>query len=310
MAEDLYIQISRYSQPMVVLFGTFGALFNQILFQRKKFLRTASCSLYLHALSFNDLLVLYFLVLPQWSHDQFHTDLTNKYSWLCKIHTYTTYCLYAISPYCIVLVCIDRFCRTSKHTRIRNFATRSHARRILFSAVVLICLIYIHILFSYRLMNSICVPVNFSYYHFLGHFLFLFYCLLPPILMSIFSTWTFLLIRRRRRKHQRKYNLRIIRPRKRHYHRDYQLIKMLVLYVTTNIICTLPFAILLLLHVYHYQSNSSIIIYIKYSVLLCNVNYSTSFYIYTLQTPIYRRELLVLFQSTVSYLRSMKASSD
>ena len=308
MEENLYIQISRYSQPIVILLGTFGALINQFLFQRKKFLRTASCSFYLQVLSFNDLLVLYFLALPQWFHDQFQIDLTSKYTWICKTRTYTTYCLYAISPYCIVLICIDRFCRTSKQSRIRSFATRSNARRILFSVVLFICLIYIHIVFSYRLINSTCMPVNFSYYQVLGHFLFVFYCLLPPILMFIFSVWTLIFLRHRRRRQQRKYNLRIILPRKRHYHRDYQLIKILFLYIITNIICTLPFAILILLHVYHYRSSSSFLIYIKYSVLLCNVNYSTSFYVYTLHTPIYRREFFLLIQSLIRHFFSRKVS--
>ena len=65
MNENIYIQLSRYTQPVLIIFGTIGALLNQLLFHRRKLLRTASCSFYLRALSINDLLVLYVIVLTQ-----------------------------------------------------------------------------------------------------------------------------------------------------------------------------------------------------------------------------------------------------
>ena len=295
--ENLYIQISRYSQPLIIFFGTIGALINQILFRRREFLRKTSCSFYFRVSSFNDLLVLYIIVLTQWAHDQFNFDFKNRSHSLCKLHTYAMYCLYAISPYCTVLVCIDRFCRTSKSIRIRRLSTQRNAHRITFFVVSFIGLIYIHILFYFRLINSICNPINHSYYHFLGSFLMIFFCFLPPSLMFIFSCSTLILLRRRREKQLKQYNLRILPARHRRYHRHYQLIKILCLYIITNIICTLPFACLILIHVYYHQSNSRIRSYIKYSVLLCNVNYSTSFYLYTLHTPIYRRELFAWIRS-------------
>ena len=145
MNENIYIQLSRYTQPILILFGTIGALFNQILFHRRKLLRKASCSFYFRALSINDLLVLYIIVLTQWLNDQFHFDLTIKYIWYCKIRTYATYCLYAISPYFIVLVCIDRLCRTSKNSQIRHIATPPIAHQIISITII----INIYYLFSY-----------------------------------------------------------------------------------------------------------------------------------------------------------------
>ncbi|CAF1324613.1 unnamed protein product [Rotaria sordida] len=297
MNENIYTQLSRYTQPILILFGTVGALLNQILFNRRKLLKKASCTLYLRALSFNDLLVLYIIVLTQWLNDQFHFDPTVKYLWYCKIRTYATYCLYAISPYCIVLVCIDRLCRTSKYSSLRNIATPRIARKIIIITIILIFLIYFHIPLQYSIIHSICHPLKFSYYHFLGYFLLIFYCLLPPILMSLFSSWTIILLHRHRQNQIKKYQLRIISSYKHHYSRDYQLLKILFLYVTTNIICTLPFSILMLLDVHQYHSGSQLIIFIKCSVLLCNLNHCTSFYIYTLGTPLYRRELIHFIQS-------------
>ena len=142
------------------------------------------------------------------------------------------------------------------------------------------------------------LPVNAS--HWVGYiivFSVIFYCLCSPIFMSVFSSWTLIHLRHHRRQQEKKSHLRILFPRKHRYHQDYQLIKILVPYVLTNIICTLPFASIFLLHVSYHHSNPQLLLWIKTSILLCNCNHATSFYIYTLGTPIYRREVLRLLAS-------------
>jgi hypothetical protein len=297
MNEDFYIQLSFYSQPILIFFGTIGALFNQIIFRRRKFFRKASCSFYFRALSINDLFVLYFIVLTQWFNDQFHFDLRIKYIWYCKIRTYAMYCLYAISPYFLVLACFDRLCRTSKNIHLRKIATPAMARHLIPILVLFIMIIYGHILFQFNIIHSICRPLNMLYFQFLGYFLLIFYCLLPPILMSTFCCWTFFLLSRRRRKQQIRYRLRISSSYKYRRYRDYQLIKILFLYVTTNIMCTFPFAIAFLFNIYKFNANPQLSIWVKYAILLANFNYCSSFYVYTLGTPLYRRELLYLIKT-------------
>ncbi|CAF1047586.1 unnamed protein product [Rotaria sordida] len=297
MNEDIYIQWSFYIQPIIILFGTVGSLLNQILFHRRKSLRTASCSLYFRSLSINDLLVLYIIVLSQWLNDQFHFDLTIKYLWYCKIQTYTMYCSYAISPYFLVLGCFDRLCRTSRHIQLRHIATVNMARQIRQIIIILIFVIHGHILFQFNIIHSMCTPINIFYFQFFAYFLLMFHSLLPPILMSIFCGCTLLLLYRRRQKQQHRYGLNIHSSHKRLRYRDYQLIKVLFLYVTTNILCTLPFAIVFLQYVYKYNSSPQLAIFVKFTVLLGNLNYCSSFYIYTLGTPLYRRELLHLIKT-------------
>ena len=297
MNEDFYIQLSFYTQPIIIFFGTIGALFNQILFRRKKLFRKASCSFYFRALSINDLFVLYFIVLTQWFNDQFKFNPTIKYIWYCKIRTYSMYCLYAISPYFLVLACFDRLCRSSKNSQLRRIATPAIARHIIPLIILLIMIIYCHILFEFNIINSICIPLNISYLQFLAYFLLIFYCLLPPILMSIFCSWTYFLLYHRRQKQQIRYNFKIYSSHKHRHYRYYQLIKILFLYVTTNIICTLPFAITFLLNVYKFNSNPQLSILVKCTILLANFNYCSSFYVYTLGTPLYRQELLYLINT-------------
>jgi len=51
-----------------------GVIPNQILFFYRKPLKISSCSLYFRALSANDLLVIYTVVLPLWLASQFNID--------------------------------------------------------------------------------------------------------------------------------------------------------------------------------------------------------------------------------------------
>ena len=297
MNEDLYIQISFYTQPIIILFGTIGALLNQILFRRRKLFRNVSCSIYFRTLSINDLLVLYLIVFTQWCHDQYHFDLTIKYIWYCKIRTYAMYCLYAISPYLLTLACFDRLCRVSRNIHLKRITTPTIARRLIKGIIILIMIVYSHILFQYDIIHSTCLPLSRSYFQFLGYFLLIFYCLLPPILMSVLCTCTCILLYKQRRRQQMRYKLRIHSSHRHSHYRDYQLIQILLLYVTTNIICIFPFAIVFLLNVYKSNSNPQLTILLKLTVLLTNVNYCSSFYVYTLGTPLYRRELMYFTQA-------------
>lgn len=297
MNYDIYIQISFYITPILIFFGTIGAVLNQILFRRRKLFRKSSCSLYFRALSINDLCILYCIVLTQWFDDQFHFNPTSKYVWYCKIRTYATYCCYAISPYFLVLACFDRLCRTSKNIRLRHIAAPVIARRVIPIVVILIMIIYSHLLFQFNINYSLCIPLNMSYYQFLGFFVLIFYCLLPPILMATFCICTYILLYRRRKSQQNRCKLKIYSLQNNRRYRNYQLIKILFLYVITNIICTFPFAIAFLFHVYRFRNGQQISVLVKYTVLLVNLNYCSSFYVYTLGTPLYQRELLCLLKN-------------
>ena len=292
MNEATYTEVSRYSQPTIILLGTIGAIFNQILFRRHKFLRSVSCSLYFRISSINDLLVLFMIVLPQWLNDQYHFDPARHFVWFCKVRTYAMYCLYTISPYCIALGCFDRLCRTSRNIHLRQLATLSNARQMVFVLICVIFLLYSHILYEFTVVRSTCLPLNKFYVEFLGYFLLMFYCLLPSILMSVCCCHTLSSLNSQRRKRQLRCRWSSSSSHVARRRRDYSLIKLSILYVATNIICTLPFTIVFLLNVYQRHSDTQKFMPIKFSVLLLNVNYCTSFYVYTLGTPLYRHELV------------------
>ncbi|CAF3751805.1 unnamed protein product [Rotaria sordida] len=301
MADSVYYQISRYTQPPMIILGTLGVIINQILFFSRKSLRATSCSLYFRALSCNDLLVLYIYVLLQWLVDQYGFDPTKTSDWYCKIKTYIQTGLYTLSPYLVVLACFDRLCTSSTNVRLRRIATIRIAQYLIPCMAIFVFVAYLHIPIWYVLVSqptfSICTIVDTLYVRVYAIFLVIFLGFMPPFLMIVLCVITLIFLRRRRRR-----IMPINQARLRQ--RDNQLLKMLFLYVASHLICTIPFSIVLIIAVYQLPTPSSKITSLfRLFVLLFNVNFSTSFYVYTLGTPLYRRELYSLIKDIYNRLR-------
>ncbi|CAF4454502.1 unnamed protein product, partial [Adineta steineri] len=128
-------------------FGTIGALLNQALFYYRKPLRTASCTYYFRALSTNDLCVIWFVIFIQWLDSAFNISPTEDYDWFCKLFTYLNYTFYTISPYYIVLACLDRLCTSSTNVHLRRIATVRVAPFLITGTAIIIFLAYVHVLF-------------------------------------------------------------------------------------------------------------------------------------------------------------------
>jgi magnesium-transporting ATPase (P-type) len=95
-------------------------------------------------------------------------------------------------------------------------------------------------------------------------------------------------------------------------HRDNQLLKMLFIYVTSSIICTAPFTIVYFIAInFQGDLSSKASSMINMFIMLANINYATSFYIYTLGTPFYRDELYKLCKSVRGrFYRNQNAAID
>jgi len=294
MSDSIYIQFTRYSQPPLIIFGTIGAIFNQILFFYRKPLRISSCSLYFRVLAANDLLVLYTVVLPLWLVNQFGIDPTQEYNWYCKMKTYFSDSLYTLSPYLVVLTCFDRLCTSSTNSRLRKMATIRIASCLIPSMVIFIFATYFHIPVWYKLASylstSTCYSPNPIYSKFVSLFILFFLCIIPPVLMVILCSITLILLRQQRR---RVMPVNQVRLRQ----RDNQLLKMLFIYVALNVICNVPFSVTYVMLMFEQPNYVQIhILLFRLFGLLLNVNFSTSFYAYTLSTPFYRHELYNLIQ--------------
>ena len=303
MSDSIYLNLSRYTQPALIVFGTLGAVFNQILFYKRKPLRTTSCSLYFRALSLNDLLVLYIYVLFQWLADQYGFDPSRQHNWYCKVKSFLNSGLFTLSPYLVVLACFDRLCTSSTNAGLRRIASIRVASYVIPAAVVFVFFAYFHNLVWYQLVvtpyYSICTVVDPTYNKVIPAFLIIFLALLPPILMIIFCGGTFILLRQQRR---RVMPVNQVRARQ----RDNQLLKMLSIYVVSHLICTIPFSVTFVILVYQLGALSpTIVLLFRCFILLFNLNFATSFYVYTLGTPLYRRELYSLIVQMQIVVRKM-----
>jgi hypothetical protein len=293
--ESVYIQLNRYIIPTIIIFGTIGALTNQVLFYFRKPLRTTSCALYFRALSANDLITLWFVMFPQWFKVQFQIDPTLQYVWYCKLNLYLSYTFYTLSPYFIVLACFDRLCTCSTNARLRKIATIPIASIFISSMIILIFIIYSYIPIWCQLNSTsstpVCAIIDPIYSKLLAVSLLLLYCLIPPVLMIIFCSSTFILLRQQRHRIMPVNQTRL-------RHRDNQLLKMLVIYVTSNIISILPFTITYFLQIFSYNNLSPLTnSLVQLFTILLDLTYATSFYVYTLGTPFYRDELYNLLRS-------------
>ena len=305
MSEAIYFQFTRYSQPVLIILGTIGAILNQILFFYRKPLRKSSCSLYFRAISANDLLVLYTVVLPMWLANQFRIDPSQNYNWFCKIKIYLSDSLYTLSPYLVVLACFDRLCTSSTNVHLRKLATVRSASYLIPSMIILIFVGYFHVLIWYQLVPnssvSACTAPNLIYSKFVAFFILFFLSIIPPILMVILCSITIILLRQQRRRIMPVNQTRLRQ-------RDNQLLKMLVIYVALNVICNVPFAVtyvMLMLQQPRYVSQH--VVLFRLFALLLNINFATSFYAYTLGTPFYREELYNLLGDVKNKFRQIHA---
>ena len=289
MSDSVYFQFTRYSQPLLIVLGTFGSVLNLILFYYRRPLRMSSCSLYFRALSFNDLLVLYAVVFPLWLENQFGVDPTRRYNWYCKMKTYFTDSLYTLSPYFLVLGCFDRLCTSSTNARLRRIATVPIAACLIPCMGLFIFAAYTHVLAGYRLASYssvlYCYSPDPAYSRFISLFILVFLCILPPVLMIILCTITLVFLRQQRRRVMPANQMRLRQ-------RDGQLLKMLFVYVVLNVTCTVPFAVTYVMLMFQQPryAPAHVVLFRLFGLLL-NVNFATSFYAYTLGTPYYRQEL-------------------
>ncbi|CAF0785452.1 unnamed protein product [Adineta ricciae] len=299
--DDIGDQVQRYGQPMIIILGTIGAILNQILFCCRKQLRSTSCALYFRAMSLNDLLVMWFVIFTEWLGDQFNIAPVNEYNWYCKLSNYLTYVFYSVSPYILVLVCFDRLCTSSIDVRLRRISTKRVASFIILALVIVICLSYSHTLIWFQLYNldsdSVCLALNPVYSYFLAAFLLCVFCFIPPILMVVLCSITFLSLRQ-----QRNRIMPVNQARSRQ--RDNQLLKMLLIYVTWDIICIVPFSVTYFVYIQNGDRTSAIMnTLMEIFGTVIHLIYASSFYVYTLGTPFYRDELFSLLKTVWRRLR-------
>ena len=290
MLADISVQIARVILTVFIVSGTLGNILNLCIFTRPNLYRSP-CTLYLIAASIDNLLVTYTTMLTRLLADGYSIDPTANSMAFCKIRYYVGYVLFALSPYFFVLACFDRYCSSSPSVALRSWSDRRMSKRLIVAAIIAACAVYLHMAVFFEVQaisvtSTYCYSRQGVYSTFYSIFYLIAYCLLPPFFMGLFTILTLSNIRRQSRQIMPGTAMRGV-----HRRLDRQLMLMLFYHVSIQLFCVVPFAILSLIAIF--TSTTTVL---NFSNQLARIplffSYSASFYVSTLSSPVYRRELM------------------
>ncbi len=290
MLLDISLQATRVVLTAFIILGTIGNILNLLIFTRPIRSRS-SCIFYLIAASIDNILVIYTSLLFRLLSSGYSYNLTIS-DFFCKLRFYLSYVFLAVSPYFFILACFDRYCSSSISVRRRSWCNREIAKRFTIGAIILAFILYVHMAIFYKKNTSgtsiSCSATPGVYTVFYRIFYLVIYCLLPSFFMGVLCILTLINIREQARRIRPTLvsggnNLRRI---------DRQMMRMLFSQVLTQLLCILPHAVINIVALF-INTNSTIYNFFSQIFFLpLYVSYTTSFYVFTLSSRIYRKELI------------------
>lgn len=292
--------INRLSPIISIAFGTFGNLFNIIIFTRRS-LRTNPCSIYFLAGSVANCFVMYVALLTRYLASSWSIDPSATNMIWCKIRYFLIYPPLSLVLWFIVLASIDRFLTSAHNIRRRQLSTVPKARKIILLTTVLMFSINIHVLVFARaeLIGGIatCTILPNEYLVFFNIFVPIVSCILPLIVMGIFGILTIRNVRRiRNRVVAQDTNAQNARLRS----NDRQLVVMLLVQVFVTTLVVAPWASInmfsaigITLLNYKFSVSGQAVYNFAFNLfrMLYYINPVVGFYIYTLSGHRFRVEM-------------------
>ncbi|CAF3557662.1 unnamed protein product [Rotaria sp. Silwood1] len=235
----------------------------------------------------------------------YNIQTINIVVWFCKIRYYFFYVFVGIPRYFIILASIDRYLASSSDMHRRRWSTPKIAIRLIIGNVLFWCIIYIHIPIFYEIQNGDCSFRKGIYSIFFCIYLLIESGIIPPLMMLIFGLLTLNNIRRSKR------NIRPIQvvdvtaslQFNRISKKDLQLSKMLFNQICLWIILNMLNPCYLLYRTMTINDTKSSV-RLAVELFINNMSYSSiylefslTFFIYTLSSPLFRRELKKLMHN-------------
>ncbi|UJR16905.1 hypothetical protein I4U23_003803 [Adineta vaga] len=186
-----------------IALGTFGNLFNIIIFTRPT-LRTNSCGIYFLASSINNFFLIYVFILVRYISVSWNIDSLQSSTVLCKLWNIGQYLPFSLTLWFPVLSSIDRFLSTSQSVRFRQLSRSSISQRVIIGICIIFLLIHVHMLIYVESFWTgrmfVCAMSSYDYFIFFNFFGPIVACILPIVLMCIFGL---LIVRNVRNIHNR-----------------------------------------------------------------------------------------------------------
>jgi len=136
--------------------------------------------------------------------------------------------------------------------------------------------------------NVVCYSRAGVYTQFYKVFYLVIYCLLPSVCMAVLCILTIINVRQQ----ARRITPALATGNDTLHRMDRQMIRMLFLQVLTQLLCVLPFAVLNIVALFINSTTPIVTFFQDIFVLPLFVSYTTSFYVFTLSSRIYRKELM------------------
>ena len=291
MLLDISLQATRIVLISFIILGTIGNFLNLLIFTRPTLLRN-SCTLYLIAASIDNIFVIFTSLLTRLLAGGFAIDVTLISNLTCKLRYYVGYIFFAVSPYFFILACFDRYCSSSVSVKYRSCCNKKLAKRLILGAIILACILYLHMAIFFEITKTAtsvsCYARPGTYNIFYRIFYLIIYCMLPSLSMAVLCIMTLKNIRQQARRirpvlGQENVSLRRI---------DRHMMQMLFSQVLTHLLCVLPFATISLVALFIDTSPILYTFFNQIFILPLFVSYTTSFYVFTLSSKIYRKELM------------------
>ena len=304
-----------------IVLGTAGNILNIFLFTRRTLRTLSPCIAFMLVASIVNMLnISTYVVLRM----LIGFSITPAYysSVLCKLQIFIYNISITLSNWLMTCCCIDRFCSSSRNADVRQYSNMKNAYRIIVIVTSIIILLYLQIFYCYdanqpggsscNLINNTCNIIN-------SVFAFVLQAIGPPIFMLVFGIGTYNHIRIARQQRAVPIEMATVRSnansgdhtgnnnqnnRKNQHGRNNQnnnVLLMLCVQVILLILFSLPllvFKIYSSVPVYFVKSSTQISIenlLLNLAVWLNLFDKIFSFYIYTLVSGFFRRELAKMF---------------
>jgi hypothetical protein len=309
--EDRILAIDRatrgiycYAFPPLVVFGLVGHSLSMILFARPTLISNSCCN-YCLAAACTALFQVIFGQPFRILHSGFGISL--PIMWWCRVRNYIKYSAYLVSSSLITLASVDRFASSCRQVKYRRCASVQVARRLIPLVTIVAYMFQSHILFLFVVdatRDDECwAPLGTDYRWVVDIGFLMIHGFLYPLLMGTFGFLTVYNIRHQNFYCQQKRILHLQYCRL----RDFQ--RMTLIQTVCVIVLTLPFALhklYLTVTQYHHKTDEQLA-WERLSMclvrLLWFINDSAGFYIYSLSSVKFRRELFKLVDEYRSKIR-------
>jgi hypothetical protein len=297
-------QLSLYIALIHMIVGTIGNGLNILIFTSQN-LRSNSCSFYFLFSSIANLPVIYVDMITQMLTQYYGIPTDTSSDFVCKFKFYTVEVCRTSSASYIALASFDRYSSSCQNINRRRWSTVRRAQIIIGVVTLFICVSYYHVSLYFHVKpladgTLSCIGESSANgYRVFSDIYFLFtYCIIPPVLMTLFGTLTIKNVQLSKRQIMSKNKTVLLSTQR----KDRQLIRMLIIQIVIFIPLTLPVGIRKLYALFTASFVKSQLTLAtddfahKFLTLESIIYHSFNFFLYTIVSSVFRKELKLIFK--------------